>query len=417
MLAQTNDKVASIGVLAHRGPDAAVEYWRPLARYLTFSVDGWTFELKPVTLISAGEKVASRQIDFLITNPGHFVTLAEDYPISAIATRERDIDAIPSGLPTYGTAIVVRSGAGIDAIGDLRGKSLAAVSRDAFGGFQIAWSEMREQGIDPFSDLGSLRFMGFPQDAIVSAVAAGTVDAGVVRSGLLESLETEGRVGQSELKVLNSRSQPDYPYLITGHLYPEWPFVSVPGVSKDLTDSVLMALLGTQDAAVQRQFGLKDAWSAPSSYEVVRKLVGDYRAIGGEASVRTASLVYVPAALALLLGLSLLAILIQKARKHRGHDGEGPAGTDDLTREDPSLASARERFEHLTRREREILSLICAGLPSKSIAWELGVSQKTVEFHRSNLLKKTEAGSTAHLVQLATRLGFDLGFSLGENRA
>ena len=70
----------------------------------------------------------------------------------------------------------------------------------------------------------------------------------------------------------------------------------------------------------------------------------------------------------------------------------------------------------LTPRELEVLSLICSGQPSKTIASELGVSLKTVEFHRSNLLKKTDAGSTAHLVQLATRLGFDLGFSPVEIR-
>jgi DNA-binding CsgD family transcriptional regulator len=58
--------------------------------------------------------------------------------------------------------------------------------------------------------------------------------------------------------------------------------------------------------------------------------------------------------------------------------------------------------------------MICSGLASKAIANELGISPKTVEFHRANLLQKTQAGTTAHLVQLATRLGFDQGFSLVE---
>jgi len=39
-----------------------------------------------------------------------------------------------------------------------------------------------------------------------------------------------------------------------------------------------------------------------------------------------------------------------------------------------------------------------------------------VEFHRANLLKKTDAGTTTRLVQMATRLGYDLGFSRGEPR-
>ncbi|MBD3679997.1 MAG: hypothetical protein HUJ27_16545 [Rhodobacteraceae bacterium] len=51
------------------------------------------------------------------------------------------------------------------------------------------------------------------------------------------------------------------------------------------------------------------------------------------------------------------------------------------------------------------------GCASKTIASELGISQKTVELHCANLLKKTDAGTTAHLAQLATRLGLDLGYS------
>jgi FixJ family two-component response regulator len=80
------------------------------------------------------------------------------------------------------------------------------------------------------------------------------------------------------------------------------------------------------------------------------------------------------------------------------------------------MNDARRKFESLTPSERQILSRICAGQPSKIIADGLGISPKTVEFHRANLLQKTKAGTTAHLVQLATRLGFDQGFSLGQTR-
>ena len=275
---QVTEAIARVGILAHRGPDAAVSDWLPLMDYLSASIEGRRFELVPVTLISAAEKVSAGEIDFLITNPGHFVTLAEAYPVSAIATRKRDVDTTSSGLSTYGTAVLVRSDSEIKSITDLRDKRVAAVSRDAFGGFQIAWSEMRAHGVDAFRDLAGLSFMGFPQDAIANAVARGDFDAGIVRSGLLERLEAEGQIARNQLGVLNSHSQPDYPYRITGHLYPEWPFVSVPGVSKDLTDAVLIALLRTQDAAVQAGFGLRDSWSSPASYEVVRKLVSEFHA-------------------------------------------------------------------------------------------------------------------------------------------
>jgi DNA-binding CsgD family transcriptional regulator len=51
----------------------------------------------------------------------------------------------------------------------------------------------------------------------------------------------------------------------------------------------------------------------------------------------------------------------------------------------------------LTRRERQVLDQIAAGRSSKEIAAALGISPKTVEFHRSNLLRKFDAKSAVQL--------------------
>jgi len=417
-VAQSESQTARLGVLAYRGAETAQKYWEPLSEYLTAAVDGWRFRIVPVTLISAPGKLSSKQIDFLITNPGHFVALAEKHPLSALATRERLLPGEDAGGLSYGTVIFSRRDSGIQTLGELEGKSLAAVSPDAFGGFQLAWFEMKEQNIDAFTDLGPLRFMGFPQDSIVAAVAAGDVDAGVVRSGLLESLHAEGRIRIDDFAILNSRSQPGYPFLVTGRLYPEWPFVVAPGVSKELREKVSLALLQTQDPGVVRDFGLKDAWSAPLPYAGVRQLVSAYQLREGTSPVPAGWPREVTVAIAFVLGAFLMALALRgRLVPGRPPDAQGlePSAREPETH-DPELMEARERFEGLTPREREILSLICSGQPSKGIASILGVSQKTVEFHRANLLKKTDAGTTTRLVQMATRLGYDLGFSRGEPR-
>jgi FixJ family two-component response regulator len=65
----------------------------------------------------------------------------------------------------------------------------------------------------------------------------------------------------------------------------------------------------------------------------------------------------------------------------------------------------RVRFETLSNREREVMSLVTAGLLNKEIAAEVGLSEVTVKVHRHNLMVKMEAKSLAHLVRMADTLG------------
>lgn len=59
------------------------------------------------------------------------------------------------------------------------------------------------------------------------------------------------------------------------------------------------------------------------------------------------------------------------------------------------------RYERLTEREREILSLVADGRTSKEIARALGISPRTVEVHRSHIMEKLDAGSLADLIRIA----------------
>lgn len=61
--------------------------------------------------------------------------------------------------------------------------------------------------------------------------------------------------------------------------------------------------------------------------------------------------------------------------------------------------------EALTSRERQVLELVAAGLPNKTIARELGISEHTAKFHVGSLLAKLGAASRTEAVTLATRRG------------
>ena len=63
-----------------------------------------------------------------------------------------------------------------------------------------------------------------------------------------------------------------------------------------------------------------------------------------------------------------------------------------------------QRYESLTPREREVMRLVVTGLLNKQIASELGISEKTVNVHRAQVMQKMKADSLADLVRISERL-------------
>jgi len=66
----------------------------------------------------------------------------------------------------------------------------------------------------------------------------------------------------------------------------------------------------------------------------------------------------------------------------------------------------REAFATLTAREREVMGLLVMGLHNRQVAGELRISEITVKTHRRNIMRKTDAGSFANLVNMARTLRF-----------
>ena len=64
-------------------------------------------------------------------------------------------------------------------------------------------------------------------------------------------------------------------------------------------------------------------------------------------------------------------------------------------------ADVRARIEALSPRERDVLKGLVAGQPNKTIAFDLGISHRTVEIYRANLMTKMKASSLSDLVRMA----------------
>jgi FixJ family two-component response regulator len=81
-----------------------------------------------------------------------------------------------------------------------------------------------------------------------------------------------------------------------------------------------------------------------------------------------------------------------------------------LERSQAALAQAtdwltlRKRYTSLSRREREVMSLVVSGRLNKQVGGELGITENTVKAHRSNVMRKMRAGSLPDLVNMVSRL-------------
>jgi FixJ family two-component response regulator len=78
---------------------------------------------------------------------------------------------------------------------------------------------------------------------------------------------------------------------------------------------------------------------------------------------------------------------------------------DRTIREDEAkLSNLRARFDSLTEREREVMSLVVTGLMNKEVGAELGVTEITIKVHRGHVMQKMKADSLADLVRMAEKL-------------
>jgi len=269
--AQAEKTTVRIGVLAFRGVAVAQQMWQPTVDYLNGEIPRYHFVLVPLDLKTMEAAVAANDIDFVLTNTGHYVVLEARYGITRILTLRNLRDGRP--YTVFGAVIFTRADRhDIDDLDDLRGKSFGAVAKTAFGGFQMAWQVFHAAGIDPFSDFSHLRFMGFPQDDIVYAVRDKKVDAGTVRTDTLERMAAKGLVRLSDFKILARRTTPGFPFLHSTALYPEWPFSETRHTPKMLAKQVAIALLLLPADSAAARAGKNAGWTVPLSYQGVHDL-------------------------------------------------------------------------------------------------------------------------------------------------
>ncbi|MDP3539994.1 MAG: PhnD/SsuA/transferrin family substrate-binding protein [Azonexus sp.] len=265
-----------IGILSFRPKAQMLAQWQPLAVALKQAIPDRDFVVDALSYPEMDLAVASRQLDFLITNPGHFVLLSRTIGLSApLATLVMD----ESGERTTvfgGVIFSLAEHTEINTLADIKGKTVATTIAESLGSYQMQAYEFSRAGIRLPQDT-KLLATGLPQDKVVDAVLSGKAEVGLVRTGMLEAMAREGKLDLNRIKIINRQNLPGFPVQASTRLYPEWPLVSLPHIDEELARQVVAALfMLKEDSALTQSMGIR-GFAVPADYTPVADLLRELR--------------------------------------------------------------------------------------------------------------------------------------------
>ena len=265
-----------VGVLAFRPKPQTLDQWKPLAIALKKAVPDRDFVVEAFSYPELEMAITKRQLDFVLTNPGHYVLIKKrnglSVPLATLADNENG-----KSVTVFGGVVFARADQNkINTLSDIKGKTVAAVATESLGGYQMQAYELSRLGIRLPQD-ATVTTTGMPHDNVVAAVLSGRADVGFVRSGLLEGLAREGKLDMKKLKIVGRRDAPGFPLPISTRLYPEWPFTALPHVDQSLAQHVSAALfLLEENSAAIRAIGIH-GFVMPADYSPVEELMRELR--------------------------------------------------------------------------------------------------------------------------------------------
>ena len=264
----------TVAVRAHRGVDAAVKNWTATVDVLNKQLSPHTFILKAILNLNEITDGATKgEFDFVLTNPSSFVELEQLLGAKALATLNNK--RANTAQDRFGSVIFTHANhTDILKLKDLKGKTLMAVSKPAFGGWRVAWLEILEQGFDLDKDLKALIFAkNRTQKEVVFGVLDGNADAGVVRTDLLERLEAQGKIDMRYFRIINNKDIKTFPFFLSTKLYPEWAFAAMKSVPTELAQQVQKTLHAISSDSFAAKTGNYIGWVPARDYTSVQELM------------------------------------------------------------------------------------------------------------------------------------------------
>ena len=270
-------KVYRIGMPLVHDREITASRWQPLVDYLNQQQSpAQSFELVVLDLQDLDAALAAGALDFIFVNPSLYVSYSYRYGLSSPLATLLNIEQGESVSQFAGVIFSRADRSDLRQPADLKGKRIAAISRQSLAAFQMQAVELQRQGISPTDDI-ELQETGLPLRSVIDAVMSREADAGFMRAGVLEQLQAEGLLEAGSYKLIGSRQQPGFPLMASTQLYPEWPFAALPHTSPDIVRQVTARLLSLPaNSEVAQQLGIA-GFTIPGDYRGIDRLLRDLR--------------------------------------------------------------------------------------------------------------------------------------------
>lgn len=254
-----------IGVLAKRGASKAMMKWKATGDYLATKL-GEPVVIIPLKFTAIEPMVKAGKIDFLLANSAFYVEMEKLYGVKAVATLINSRDG--KALKTFGGVVLVKADSPIQTLADIKGKKFMCVKYSSFGGAQMAWRLLLDNGIDPKKDFKAFA-EGKKHDNVVLAVKNGVMDAGTVRSDTLERMAGEGKIKMTEFRIIHPVTD-EFPFVRSTRLYPEWPMAALSHVDSAKASQLAAALQGLDSTDPAAKKAKIVGWSEAADYSPVQ---------------------------------------------------------------------------------------------------------------------------------------------------
>ena len=223
----------------------------PLAAYLQEALPGLRVEMQFMQAPELQAAVASKQVDFVWTNPAHFLILRSQGSLTTLMATTIALHNGQSVKSLGGVIITQAHRLDLHSLSAIKRQRIGLLGQFSLGGHQSQAYEFHAQEL-PFPGTNTLVELG-THDEVIRAVLEGRVDVGFIRTGILEPFtDTQGPV-TNRLRVVHAQAFAGFPFAVSTRLYPEWPFLALAHVDDGVVRQVaarLLALESSHPAAV-----------------------------------------------------------------------------------------------------------------------------------------------------------------------